>query len=126
MITENIFWAIISSTLLATIVGVLLNWIKECFQERTRRKNLTQEKLYGPLTYHLLMIRALNLNRDELLNEISAEPTIGDTGSILKKFGDVNPINNQWRQHIQHIRDELEKNSGYIREEHFQAVEYFL
>ncbi len=95
MITENIFWAIIGSTLVATIVGVLLNWLKEYFQERNRWNNLTQEKLYGSITYHLLMIRALNINRDELLNEISGEPTIDDTGSILRKFGDVNPLNEQ-------------------------------
>ena len=72
------------------------------------------------------MIRALNLNRDELLNEISAEPTIDDTGSILKKFGDVNPINDQWRQHILYIKNELEYKAGYIRSEHLKVVENFL
>lgn len=126
MITENIFWAIISSTLVATIVGVILNWIKEYFQEKARWRNLTQEKLYGSLIYHLLMIRALNLNRDELLSEISAEPTIDDTGSILRKFGDVNPINDQWRQHIEYIKSEFEAKAGYIRSEHFKIVEHFL
>ncbi len=126
MITENIFWAIVGSTLVATIVGVILNWIKEYFQEKARWKNLTQEKLYGTLPFHLLMIRALGLNRDELLNEISAEPIINDAEAILKKFGDVNPINAKWRQHIQYIKDELEAKAGYIREDHFKVVENFL
>jgi hypothetical protein len=126
MITENVFWAIISSTVVATIVGGLLNWLKEYFQEKTRWKSLTQEKLYGSLIYHLLMIRALNVNRDELLEEISAEPTIDDTGLILKKFGDLNPINAQWRQHVLCIKNEFEAKAGYIRKENLAVVENFL
>ncbi|MES2087596.1 MAG: hypothetical protein V4467_01235 [Patescibacteria group bacterium] len=126
MITESIFWAIISSTLVATVVGVVLNWIKESFQEKAKWKNLTQERLYGSLTYNLLMIRALNINRDELLTEISAEPTIDDTRAILKKFGDINPINDQWRLHILNIKNEFEAKAGYIRKEHLKVVENFL
>jgi len=126
MITTNVFWAIISSTVMATIVGVLLNWLKEYFQEKSKWKILTQEKLYGPLTYNLLMIRALNLNRDELSEEISNEPTPDNTEAILKKFGDLNPINDQWNRHILNIKQELEVKAGYIRKEHLNTVENFL
>lgn len=126
MITENIFWAIMGSTVVATVVGIILSWVKESYQEQTRWKNLTQEKLYGSLTYNLLMIRALNINRAELLEEISKEPVSGDTDLILKKFGDINPINDQWRLHILNIKNELEGKAGYIRKEHYRVVENFL
>jgi hypothetical protein len=120
------WWAILGSTVVATVIGFILGWVKEYFQEKSRWKKLTYEKLYGVLIYHLLMIRALSINRAELIEEISKEPVSNDLEYTKKKFDEVSPINVQWWQHIQNIRYILESKAGYIRNEHFKIVEDFL
>ena len=126
MTTANIFLAIISSTVIATIVGVILNWIKEYFQSKYRWKKLTHEKLYGDVIYNLLMIKTLNINRNELIDEINKEISPHDTETILRRFADINPINDQWRLHIERLKAEFEAKAGYIRKEHLTLVEDFL
>jgi len=49
-ITSNLFvWTVLSSTLVATVVGFILNWIKEHFQKKGEREDKQFENLYGPV-----------------------------------------------------------------------------
>jgi hypothetical protein len=126
MITSNIFWAILGSTVVATIVGSVLNWIKENFQRKSEVNEKQFQELYGPIKYHLLALRALAVNRDELLDEIKKEPTPSDLNDILKKFEDLNPVNTEWQRHIYIVRGLFENQAGYIKKEHLKLVEDFI
>ncbi|MCX6722996.1 MAG: hypothetical protein NT094_02890 [Candidatus Staskawiczbacteria bacterium] len=126
-ITYNLFIsAVLSSALIATVVGFILGWIKEYFQKRNEKEQERFEKLYGSLTYHLLAMKVLKINRTELLKEISEEPTPPDTGGILSKFSEVNPLIDKWHEHNNKLKDMLEKNAGYIKKCHLKLIEDFL
>jgi|SRR3989344_6414793 len=127
IITKELFlWTIFSSTVMATIIGVLLGWIKEYFQKRIEREQKQFEKLYGPLIYQLLAIRVLNFNRKELLEEINKESIPDNADAILKKYSDINPINSEWRKRIFKLIDLFQENAGYIKKQHINLIENFL
>jgi hypothetical protein len=107
-------------------VGVLLNWRKEYLQEIKRKNDLQFEKLYGPVIYQLLMLKVIDINRKELIKEISGEPVPEQAEDMLKKWADVNPINEKWRLHIVCLKRLFEKNAGYIKKEHLKLVENLL
>lgn len=116
--------------LLGAIFGstftILLNWRKECCQEENRKEDSQFEKLYGPVIYQLLMLKVIDINRKELIKEISEEPVPEQAQDILKKWADVNPINDKWRAHILELQQLFEKNAGYIKKKHFVLVENLL
>ena len=57
----------ILGALVGSFFGILLNWMKESFQKSNERKYEQFKNLYGPITYHLLMIKVLDINRKELI-----------------------------------------------------------
>jgi len=127
MITTQLFIiTIFSSTLIATIIGVLLSWIKESFQKKHDLEQRQFEKLYGPITYHLLAMKVLKINRMELLDEISKEPICDDINSNLNKFSVVNPLISKWHEHKEILKQVLEANAGYIKKNHINLIEDFL
>lgn len=125
--TKDVFLlAIVSSTVLATIIGFALGWVKEFFQKKKEREEKQYEKLYGSLTYNLLAMKVLKINRIELLDEISKEPTPNDTQMVLKQFSDVNPLIDKWNMHKEKLIGILEHNAGYIKKCHMKLIEDFL
>ncbi len=107
-------------------VGVLLNWRKEYCQQKIRKEDLQFEKLYGPVIYQLLMLKVIDINRKELIKEISDEPTPRQTEDFLKKWADINPINERWRLHILDLKNLFKLNAGYTKKEHLKLVEDLL
>jgi hypothetical protein len=127
IITTNIFfWSILGSSVVATIVGVLLTWLKEYIQKKVEKEQRQFEKLYGALTYHLLAMKVLKINRTELLDEIVKEPTPDDIKENIKRFMPVNPLILKWNEHKDKLMKILENNAGYLKKSHIKFVEDFL
>jgi len=126
-ITTNLFiWTIFSSTMVVTIVGFVLNWIKEYFQKKGEKEQKQFEKLYGNLIYHLLSMKVLKINRMKLLDEISKEPVINDPNITLSKYSEVNPLISKWHEHNNKLKEVIESNAGYIKKDHLKLIEDYL
>lgn len=122
---STFFIAVLGSTLAATIVGFFLSWWKESRQKRLEMEELQFEELYGSLTYHLLAMKVLTDNKNELIKEIQTEP-----GNIQMKNSalgqEPRPLIERWQSHRGQIETILACNSGYIKKEHIKLVEDFL
>lgn len=126
-IRESVLWsAILSSALISTVVGFLLAWLKEFFQSKSEKEQKQFENLYGPLTFNLLVMRSLNINRDELLREISKEPVPEEPAVHMGKYSDVVVLVKRWNLHKNKLVDILERNAGYIKKDHITLIGNFL
>ena len=126
-ITYGVFiWAILGSTVVATIVGFLLGWVKDYFQRKADREQKQFEKLYGTLTYHLLAMKVLTDNKDGLMEEIRTEYS----GNIEMKntalVTELKPLILRWHDHKDKLKEIIANNSGYLNKDHVQLVEDFL
>ena len=116
----------ILGSLIGSIFGILLNWMKESFQKKSDRRDDQFKNLYGPITYHLLMLKVIDINRKELIEEISNKPLSEDIEINLKRWRDLNPVNDAWWNHIRQLKTLFEERAGYIEKKHLKLVENLL
>ena len=91
-------------------------------------KNQNEEryrKLYGPLTYNLLMMRLITTNREELTKEI-LETWVNVEMKNNEMIKHLNPLVKQWLEHKDNILNLLEMHPGYIKKGDIRLVEDFL
>ncbi len=123
-ITPSLFVStILGSTVVATCIGIVLTSLKEFFQKRAERSNKQFENLYGSVICILLMLKVLDINRKELIDEIKNDPISENIEDNLKRWADVNPINEEWRKNISKLKNVFENNAGYIKKDHLKLVE---
>jgi len=91
-------------------------------------KNLDEEKyqkLYGPLIYHLLRMRLLTSNRENLTEEI--RNTFDDASIRINEMqARGRPLVGKWIRHKEAIEKLLEEYPGYIKKRDLSLVSDFL
>lgn len=124
----NILFGLISSATLATILGVLLTWLKEFFQAKKKKKEEQNEKLYRPLLFYFSLVES-NIKTEADLIESRLSSTYNPIANFtlenwLRITGDVSDsLNNDKWFYIRKILTLLKNNPQYIKKEHWQLVE---
>lgn len=112
---------ILTSVVVAAITTGLINWRVEVL----RRNKEREAKLYGPLKYNLLTMRALTKNRETLTQEI-----LNEGGPIEMKNRalreEPRPLIEKWHTCKNDIATLFEKYPGLIRPEDLNLVGEFV
>ena len=113
--SENILEIIITSSLIASVVTVLLNWFKEWLTVRKIKEEGRYRKLYAPLKFHLMIMKLVVENKTELIKE--------SKGKFNRLYSeDINPLVGKWWEHLRIIISLLESNPELIKKEHFLLI----
>jgi len=118
---EQIIVIVLGSSLVATVVAKIFDLVVE----GKRKVEEQYQKLYGPLRYQLLVMKILEENKKDLMEEIKNEydnPALR-TESFRK---DVNPLTVKWISCKNDIRKLFENYSGYIKKTDILLVKDFL
>jgi hypothetical protein len=125
---EETIILILTSSLVASLVTVLLNWLREWFVVKKREEKERYEKLYGPLKFYLLLMDASTKNKTELLEEIDKMFKKSnyklDLSSLHKE--NISPLIKKYWEYIEAIMDILKSNPECIKKEHFPLVKNFV
>jgi len=107
------------------IVAAIVALIGQHYFFRKNKDEEKYQKLYGPLTYHLLCMRLLTNNRERLTEEI--RETFNDaTSRITEMQTHGRPLVGKWISHKEEIEQLLEKYPGYIKKEDLGLIGDFL
>ncbi|KKS52799.1 MAG: hypothetical protein UV19_C0016G0002 [Parcubacteria group bacterium GW2011_GWA2_42_28] len=118
--SPNIF-----SPLVSGVIAALVALSGQYYFSWRNRAEEKYQKLYGPLIYHLLQMRLLTRNREELTDEI--KDTFKDASlrvNELETHG--RPLVAEWIQHKEGIEKLLEEYPGYIKKEDLHLISDFL
>lgn len=117
----NPIFLVLSSAVIAALVSGAIQyffWLAEKNKEE-------YETLYGPLRFHLLMMKIITKNNNEVSMQISKE--IKNVEMRLNSINThINPLVMKWLEHRDIIRTLLQTNSGYIRKCDLDLIEEFL
>ncbi len=112
---------ILASIVVAALTTAIISWCIEVW----RRGNERNRKLYGPLKYKLLAMRALTKNRETLMQEI-----LDQGGSIEMKNealgSELKPLIEKWQAYKNEIVALFEKYPDCIRKCDFDLVGRFI
>jgi hypothetical protein len=131
-ISQNvfIFW-LLGSTVVATVVGFILGWVKDVFQSQRKEKQERKQKLYSALKFYLILIGKLESIQGEILTQknkkISAS-TASSTNSQLQSmevpfYQLENEVKRDWEKFADLVLKLLEENVQYIENKHQKLVE---
>ncbi len=124
----NIIWGLIGSAVFATIVGVILTWVKEAIQSKNRKKEERNENLYRPLFLYFTIIESTIKTGAFLLESRitsgSGIPDEIDSDRWLKITGETSDslTENRW-EYTRKILKTLEENPQYIKKQDWPLVE---
>ena len=125
---------ILGSSLIATLVTKVFDFISE----KEKRKELQHQNLYGPFKFYLMLIDISKENRQQIMEHFkstikswSADKTPTDRGEIImnvmkKQSTITNPLIKRWWVYVDKLRDLLEENPEYIREEDLSIFRKFI
>lgn len=116
---QNVF-----SPLVSGVVAALVALSGQYYFSRKNREEEKYQKLYGPLIYHLLMMRLMTGNRENLTNEIFDTLPVGSRSQELREH--VDPLVKQWNEHKENVLILFETHPGYIKNGDLKLVEDFL
>lgn len=112
---------IIGSSLVSTVINIYFGHR----QENKRKEEERYEKLYGKMTYHLLYMKVISKNREDLTGEIVR--VIKDVDyknqSLIKH---INPLVLNWINHKDSLKKAIDDHPGYIKKEHIKLIEDFI
>jgi len=115
----------IFSVLASGVVAAIVALSGQYYFFRKNQEEKRYQKLYGPLTYHLLRMMLLTNNREQLTKEIRGE--FNDSNlrvTELQTHG--RPLVSKWIKHKDNIAKLFEKYPGYIKKEDLKLVEGFM
>lgn len=139
-ISQSTFiWSILGSTVVATVVGFVLGWTKESFQQRKLDQKKCEKNLYADLRMHLMLLSIAKETLEELWNDRSAffkESTENlanhaQKGELLmQNLDQFRPhskrlIDEEWA-HIDAIKKLLENGAKYIHRDHETIIKRFI
>lgn len=82
------------------------------------------KKLYGPLRFHLLMMKLIVENREEVLEDIKEW---GDAQTRIRLMREhMSPLTRSWIEHCVKIRVLFEENAGLVKKGDFNLVADFM
>ncbi len=118
--SPNIF-APLASGVVAAIVAL----VGQYYFFRKNRDEDRYQKLYGPLIYHLLKMKLLTSNREQLMREIKDE--LKDPTHRLEEMQTHGrPLVAEWIQHKESIEKLFENYPGHIKRKDIGLVSDFL
>jgi hypothetical protein len=116
---------VLSSAVVAAVVsGIIGGGIQLIFRLLDQDQE-RYEVLYGPLRFHLLMMKLIIENREEVSNEIKTEINNVEM-RINSMSAHISPLTQKWLSHRDIIRSLLEGNPGYIKKHDFALFAEFL
>ena len=124
-----IFTIILGSSVIATLVSKIFDWLRE----KRRREEEQYQKLYAPLRFYLLMMKSNKISRKELREKMKKRHQELKNGSseVLDRMNlrlqpKINLLTKEWWQYLEKIKELLETNSQYIKKEHLIIVYKFI
>lgn len=116
---ENIWTPAVVAAVVAAVVTVGVGWAIEVW----RKNNERYEKLYGPLKYKLIAMRALTKNSDTLIQELRNKDS---NKTIADQSKHVTPLYRKWHEYKDETRELLGKYPGYIKKEDLDVFSNFI
>ena len=113
------------TALISGVIAAVVALIGQYYFFQKNRNEEQYRRLYGPVIYHLLMMKTLTSNREELTKEIvNTWRDIDMKNKELVK--NLNPLITQWIGHKDSLELLFKDFSGYIRRKDLRLVEDFL
>lgn len=112
---------VLASAVIAAFVSGLINFFNGIRQEEEER----YENFYGPLRYHLLMMKVITDNHLEVESEIREKFT--DAEMIVSSLQrHTSPLITQWHNHKEAIKALIETKISLVRKNDFPRITKFL
>ncbi|MEK7602427.1 MAG: hypothetical protein AAB472_02990 [Patescibacteria group bacterium] len=111
---------ILGSSLLSALFSGVISWR---LSDRTR-EDMRYEKLYGPLKFHLLVMKLLVENREEVSKDIEEWRNVEVRIDLMQKH--MSPLTIKWIEHRDNIRSLFEQFPGFIKEQDFRLFTDFM
>jgi len=118
---SQIIVVVLGSSVVATIVTKIFDYIAE----KNKKEEERYQKLYGPLTHKLLVMKIIENNKKDLMEEIRKAFDSPDL-RIEAYRNDLNPLTIKWIFYKDDIKKLFEDYSGYIKKTDILLVENFL
>lgn len=121
---SQILIVILTSSLVASVVAVLLRSFLESITARKRNEEEQNRKLYGPVKFHLLFMDTSAKTKTELLKEADKIYRTASDKLELPFFQkeDINSLIKIYWTHLYAIMNILESNPGCIKKEHIPLI----
>lgn len=104
-------------SLIGSLGGGFVVWKLTDRAEKHRR-------LYGPLRFHLQMMKLLVENKEEVLEDVKEWKSVEMQISLMEKY--MNPLTIRWIEHCKKINELLTENYGLIKAKDFTLIADFL
>lgn len=127
--TNTLTLAILGSTVVATVVGFALGWVKESYQSWRRKELEREERLYSSLRLNLMLMNGNTKTKQEILvsrhNAEKKEGYVDRTGGArMKKFTeDYKNLTEDWWGLARKVLYDIRENPQYIKEEDWPIIE---
>jgi len=117
----SIIYIVLSSAVVAALITSGIQVIVHFLERKQER----YEVLYGPLRYHLLMMKIITDNNTEIRKEINDE--IKNIEVRIKSMQThISPLTQKWLEHRDIIRTLIQTNPGFVKKCDFNLISEFL
>jgi len=108
----------------STVVSTLMHIWYSSYQTEQKAEAERYRKLYGPLKFHLLMMKHMVENKEEVLEEIKKWGSAEMQVNLMQKH--LSPLTKKWLGLRDQIKALLEENPGLIKKEDFTLMSDFV
>ena len=128
-ISQSTFiWSILGSTVIATIIGFFLGWVKDFFQHKNKKNEEREEKLYSALRFYLMLIELNAKIGKELMLSRQQADKLADycdpENKRMNKFRENNKkLVSSWWLYARKVLKYFEDAPQYIKKEHWALIE---
>lgn len=91
---------------------------------KLNEKSDAYKRFYGPLRFHLQMMKLLSENKEEVLHDVKEWKSVEMQISMMEKH--MNPLTVRWIEHCKKINELLSENYGLIKAGDFNLIADFL
>jgi hypothetical protein len=104
-------------SLLGSLGGGFIVWLMTDRSEKYK-------KLYAPLRFHLMMMKLIVENREEVREDIQKWGDVATRINMIQVH--MSPLTKKWIGHYEAIKELIEANAGLIKKKDFQLVSDFM